>query len=353
MQKNKRQRIIAPARCVRVIASGSVAGREEHRGPLGDTFDFHDATDDRFGMSTWEKAESEMQRLAMQSALKGARLDDGELDYLLAGDLMNQCVGSNYGLLTFGVPYLGLYGACSTMAEGMLLGSLLVGGAERRCGVATSSHNCTAERQFRFPVEYGGQRPPTAQWTATAAGAVILSSVPEDEGRLHGSFEIRITETLAGEAIDAGITDMGNMGAAMAPAAADTLERYFRESGREPESFDLIVTGDLGAEGSGILCDLLFSHGFLIAPRHADCGLLLYDRERQDKHAGGSGCGCSAVVMASHVLRNMAEGVYRDVLFVGTGALMNPMTVQQGLSIPGIGHLVHLEAVRRTKGGEA
>ncbi len=350
MGENKRLRIAVPGKRVRVIASGSVAGREEQRGPLGDTFDFHDAGDDRFGMPTWERAESEMQRLAMQAALKGAILDDGDLDYLLAGDLMNQCVGSNYGLLSFGVPYLGLYGACSTMAEGMLLGALLCGSTARRCGVATSSHNCTAERQFRFPVEYGGQRPPTAQWTGTAAGAVILSSVPEDVDRLHGSFEISVSETLAGEAIDAGITDMGNMGAAMAPAAADTLERYFHESGREPASFDLIVTGDLGAEGSGILCDLLAVHGFDVAPRHADCGLLLYDRERQDKHAGGSGCGCSAAVMASHVLRNMAEGVYRDVLFVGTGALMSPLTVQQGRSIPGIGHLVHLEAQRRPKG---
>lgn len=347
----RRKRILKMRRPVTVIASGSVVGHEEFRGPLGECFDLHDPGDDRFGMDTWEKAESEMQRMALSVALKSSGFADGDLDLLLAGDLQNQCTGANYGLLSYGIPYLGLYGACSTAAEGMLVGALVLGGGSAdRCAAVTSSHNCTAERQFRFPLEYGGQKTPTSQWTATAAGAVILSALKEDTPVLPGTNLVQITDVLAGESVDGGIRDIANMGAAMAPAAADTLLRYFKESGRTPASFDCIVTGDLGAEGSGILLDLLASHGIKMEKQHMDCGNLLYDAERQDKHAGGSGCGCSAAVMAASILRDMARDVYREVLFVGTGALMNPMSLKQGASIPGIGHLVHFSAVKKEWG---
>ena len=321
-----------------VIASASVVGRHEHEGPLGDCFDLHDIKD-TFGMDTWEKAESEMQRLALNCALAQCKLSASDIDALFAGDLLNQCVGSSYGLLDFDIPYFGLYGACSTAAEGLILASMLYsGGIFNRCAVVSSSHNCSAERQFRFPVEYGGQRAPTSQWTATGAGAFVLGG---DDGAAHPIIE----DVLPGRAVDKGITDINNMGAAMAPAAIDTLTRYFQESGRTPDSFSMIVTGDLGYEGSAILCDFLnadSSADGTFGANHVDCGLILYDRRTQDKHAGGSGCGCSAVVMASHILRLMRERKLTDILFLGTGALMSPMSLQQGNSIPGIAHLVRL-----------
>jgi len=348
---NERKRILKMRRPVTVIASGSVVGHEEFRGPLGECFDLHDPGEDRFGMDSWEKAESEMQRMALSVALKKSGLSEGDLDLLLAGDLQNQCAGAAYGLLSYKIPYLGLYGACSTAAEGMLLGALILGGGSAdRCAAVTSSHNCTAERQFRFPLEYGGQRTPTSQWTATAAGAVILSSLSEDTPVLPGVNRVEIRDVLSGESVDGGIRDIANMGAAMAPAVADTLLRYFRESERTPASFDRIVTGDLGAEGSGILLDLLASQGIRMEKQHVDCGNLLYDNRKQDKHAGGSGCGCSAAVMAASVFRDMARDEYREVLFIGSGALMNPMSLKQGLSIPGIGHLVHFSAVKKEEG---
>lgn len=342
------KRIIRIKRPVTVIAAGSVVGHEEYKGPLGKCFDLHDPCDDRFGMDSWEKAEGEMQRMALSIALKKSALGEEKLDFLLAGDLQNQCAGAAYGLLSYRVPYLGLYGACSTAAEGLLLGALLLGGgAGERCAAVTSSHNCTAERQFRFPLEYGGQRTPTSQWTATAAGAVVLSGSEGDRPTFPGVNRVVVRDVLIGESIDSGLCDIANMGAAMAPAVADTLLRYFKESERTPASFDRIITGDLGIEGSKILLDLLSAHGIRMEKQHADCGNLLYDTVRQDKHAGGSGCGCSAAVMAGSVFGEMAEDAYREVLFVGSGALMNPMSLKQGLSIPGIGHLVHLSAVKR------
>ena len=333
----------SPARPVYLISAGSVSGSKEKRGPLGDLFDF--SGDDRFGKDTWEKAESEMQRLALGIALRKAELIDSEIDLLFAGDLVNQCLPSAFGLAGYRIPYLGLFGACSTCAEGLLLGALTAGTCARRTAAVTSSHFCTAERQFRMPLEYGGQRPPTAQWTATGAGAFLLSALPRDALRCGGGFVPRITEVMPGCTVDRGITDVCNMGAAMAPAAADTVSRYAASGGSLADA--VIVTGDLGAEGSGIFVDLLRAEGIDVGERHLDCGLALYDPETEDVHAGASGCGCSALVMAASVLRDIREGETGDVLFVGTGALTNAMASCQGQSIPGVAHLVRIHPVPR------
>lgn len=319
----------------RISSYYSVVGSHERKGPLGKCFDEY-SSDNKFGKNSWEKAESEMQRLALVGALKRGDLSDKDIDILLAGDLLNQCVGSSYGLIDFDIPYVTLYGACSTCALSLGLGSLLYnGGIAKKCGCVTSSHYCSSERQFRFPLEYGGQRTPTSQWTVTGAGAFILG----DTG------SIKISEVMLGKSVDMGISDINNMGAAMAPACVDTLERYFRASECGIEDFDMILTGDLGYEGSEILKDLLLRDGFNIKENHADCGLMIYDLKAQDKHAGGSGCGCSASVLAGSVLHDLESGKLKNVLFIGTGALMSPMTLYQGGSIPAIAHLIRLESL--------
>ncbi len=330
------QGIIRPRRPVYIADASTVVGHEEAAGPLGAYFDLHDPKDDTFGQNTWEKAESEMQRMAVNTLLGRTNREDKEIAALFAGDLLNQCTGSGYGLLTFGIPYFGLYGACSTAAEGLLLGSLFAGAYGRPVVTVSSSHNCSAERQFRFPMEYGAQRPPTAQWTVTGAAAFLLSGEETSAGTPH------IAEVLPGISVDRGITDANNMGAAMAPAALSTICRYFSESGRDPSSFDGIFTGDLGAEGSSILLEFASAAGYDLSLVHKDCGNLIYDAEATDKHAGGSGCGCSAVVMAGYLLHQLRTGVLKDILFIGTGALLSPMSVQQGQSIPGIAHLVRI-----------
>lgn len=329
-----------------LLSSGSVVGQKEKKGPLGDRFDL--SGDDRFGKDTWEKSEAEMQRLALGIALKKACLCDDSMDLLFAGDLINQCISSAFGLANYRIPLLGLFGACSTCAEGLLLGAIAAATVCDRCAAVTSSHYCSAERQFRYPLEYGGQRPPTAQWTVTGAGAFLLSSLPQDMAQSHGSFLPVITDVMPGCLVDRGIKDAGNMGAAMAPAAADTLERYFAGTNRSPTSYDGIFTGDLGREGSEILLDLLRFRGIDIAACHSDCGNRIYSAE-DDVHAGGSGCGCSAVVLAAELLPLIRDGVLRDVLFVGTGALMNTMTVNQKQSIPAVAHLVHIRGIRKSE----
>ncbi len=337
--KHETRGVVRPARSVYIIGSSAVVGREEHKGPLGQYFGIRDNKDDSFGMKSWEMAESEMQRLALNGVFAGSVFGAEDVAFLFAGDLLNQCVGSNYGLLDFKIPYLGLYGACSTAAEGIILSSLLCGATGMRGAAVSSSHNCSAERQFRFPMEYGGQRTPTSQWTVTGAGAFAVGTDPaesKDKGK-----QIRVADVMPGIPMDKGITDINNMGAAMAPAASDTIIRYFKATDTSPADYGLIVTGDLGREGSAILHEFLRSEGYEISGVHEDCGLLIYG-EGSDKHAGGSGCGCSAVVMAAYILAKMREGVYNNVLFIGTGALMNPVVLNQGQSIPGIGHLVHL-----------
>ncbi len=320
-----------------IVGCAAVVGKREHEGPLSDDFDLHDSTE-KFGMDTWEKAESEMQRLTLNLALAKAKMRAGELDAIFAGDLMNQCVGSSYAAECSGRPFFGLYGACSTFAEGSVLGSLLVGnGTFGKCAVLASSHFCTAERQFRYPLEYGGQRTPTSQRTATAAGAFILAA----EG--NGPY---IREVLPGTIVDMGITDINNMGAAMAPAAYRTITEYFESTGKSPKDFDLIVTGDLGKEGHSIICDFMKSAGYDMPTVYNDCGLMLYNTETQDMHAGGSGCGCSASVVAGHLMKRFEKSTLRDILYIATGALMSPASLQQGRSIPGIAHLVRICAER-------
>ena len=311
----------------------SVVGRHEGEGPLGNCFDFCDSTD-LFGTDTWEKAENEMQKKAMELLLRKKNLQVSDFGAMFAGDLQNQCVGSSYGLLNFDIPYFGLYGACSTAAESLMMAAMGVSaGYFRRAAAVTSSHYLAAERQYRSPTEYGAQRTPTAQWTVTGAAAFCVDT----DGRAE------ITEAVPGIVIEKGINDANNMGAAMAPAAADTILSYFRESGRTPEEFDTIVTGDLGYEGGSVLCELLEAEGLDIRSKYCDCGVLIYDRERQDKHAGGSGCGCSAVVMAAHFLGRVCCGSIKRMLFIGTGAMMSPSSIQQGLAIPAVAHLICIE----------
>ena len=320
-----------------ILAAGSVVGSKEREGPLGNLFDMHD-TDDKFGQKTWEKAESEMQRRALGVALTKWGKNERQLDAILAGDLLNQCVGSAYGLLDYHVPYFGLYGACSTAALGLLLGSVLVSaGYVRYAAAVTSSHNSSAERQYRTPLEYGAQRTPTAQWTVTGASAFVLGN-----GREAGNAGARVVQAMPGIPIEMGIRDAANMGAAMAPAAVDTLERYLDASGMQPSDFDAIVTGDLGWEGSAIFHDLLYADGIEVAPMHTDCGTMIFSRHTQDTHAGGSGCGCSGVVMAGYFLPKLASGEIKDMLLIGTGAMMSPDALKQGQCIPAIGHLVRI-----------
>ena len=320
-------------------ASASAVGKCESQGPIGDCFDIHDNTD-RFGKSTWEKAESEMQRLALGTALSKQKLAEDDIDALFAGDLLNQCVGSSYGLVDFDIPYFGLYGACSTAIEGIILAATLCSTDQvKRCAVVTSSHNSAAERQYRSPIEYGGQRPPTAQWTVTGSGAFIIE---------HNT-NIEIVEAMPGIVVDKGISDANNMGAAMAPAAISTLTRYFKASNTTPDDFDLILTGDLGWEGGSILCELMQVEGYDIRKKYNDGGMLIYDREAQDMHAGGSGCGCSAVVLASYILPKLARGELSDILVIGTGAMMSPSSVLQGESIPAVAHLVRIKSSKRER----
>ena len=317
-----------------VSAFASVVGQKEADGPLGRRFDAVEP-DARAGQDSWEKAESAMLRRAIDMAAERA---GGAPGCVLAGDLLNQCAGSAYAVRGVAAPFFGLYGACSTMAESLGLAALLVdGGYFESAAAATGSHFCSAERQFRYPLEYGGVRTPTAQWTVTGAGCVVLSR----EGA--GPYVTRFTP---GQIVDAGIKDMANMGAAMAPAAYDTLKRHFEQTGRAPGYYDVVLTGDLGRLGQEILRDLFAADGVDLGPNYMDCGVLIYDIERQDTHCGGSGCGCSASVLTGHFLRGMRDGLWRRVLFAATGALMSPTTAQQGESIPAICHAVAIESGR-------
>lgn len=314
----------------------SVVGGKEGKGPLGNCFD-EVIEDSHFGMDTWEKAESRFQLEAVKTAVKKAGLSPEDIGAVCAGDLINQCTGSTYGLRELGIPFLGIYGACSTMAEGLLISSLLIAsGAVKRAAAATSSHFSTAERQFRFPLSYGGQRTPTSQWTCTASGAVILS---ENAGKCS------ITGGCIGRIADMGVNDINNMGSAMAPAAAETIRRYLSATGTSPSDYDCIVTGDLGIVGSRLVVELLMNDGIDISAQHMDCGVMIFDREAQDAHCGGSGCGCSASVLCGHFLPKLESGSMRKMLFAATGALMSPMTMQQGETIPAISHLVCIEHI--------
>lgn len=321
----------------RVLSYSSCVGKKEGEGPLGGCFDVV-ASDDRFGQETWEQAEKVMVQTSLRGALHKAGLDHGELGCVLGGDLLNQCVSTSYAVRDLKARFFGLYGACSTMAESLVLGGALIsGGFEGKALCTASSHFCSAERQYRYPLEYGGQRAPTAQWTATASGSVLLTA--GEEGK------VAITRGMAGRIYDPGVTDAANMGAAMAQAAYETLRSYFATTAEDPASYDLIVTGDLATIGRDLVLELAKDDGIDFDGRYTDCGLMLYDLDNQDVHAGGSGCGCSAAVLCGHILPEMERGALKRVLFCGSGALLSPLTTSQGESIPGICHLVCLEAV--------
>ena len=317
-----------------VKAAAAVGGKREGQGPLAECFD-KTGNDNTFGQKSWEAAESSMQHKALELALSKAKISSGDVGYVFAGDLLNQCAGSAFAIRQTGLPFVGLYGACSTMAEGLGLAALFAeAGFAPYTAVVTSSHFCSAERQFRFPLEYGGQRTPSAQWTATAAGAVVVGQKEKPPYLRAVTF---------GRMVDLGVKDANNMGAAMAPAAADTLCRFFADTGTTPADYDLIATGDLGQVGSELLYQLAHRRGVDLRSNHSDCGLLLYDRKKVPQiGAGGSGCGCSASVLCGHLVPQLQRGLLKNLLFVATGALMSPTSSQQGETIPGIAHLVWL-----------
>lgn len=317
-----------------IIAHAAVVGAKEAEGPLSGDFDMI-VSDDKMGMPSWDLAEGAFQSTAAEIVLKKAGLENSDMDYVFSGDLQNQCVATHYGLRDTNIPFYGLYGACSTMIEGLSIGAMMVAaGYAEHALCLTSSHFCSAEKQYRNPLEYGGQRTPTAQWTVTGSGAAVLAAV--GEGPV-------ITHVTTGRIVDRGVTDISNMGAAMAPAAIDTIAAHFKDTGRDAADYDLVLTGDLGTIGSEILCDLIKDEGYNIDSVHDDCGKLIYDIEAQDVHAGASGCGCCATVLCGHILKEMKNGRYKRILVAATGALMNPLTVEQGESIPAISHAVVIE----------
>ena len=324
-----------PALC----GNGSFVGKKEGEGPLGRRFD-HVAKDELYGQESFELAERRLYLDAIDTAIKKAGLTPEEIQFLLGGDLLNQIITASFSARDLGIPFIGLYGACSTMSESLCLaGMLLDGGHAQQVVCAASSHFCTAERQYRFPLEFGSQRPPTAQWTVTGAGATVVTMEPKVQPLAH------IARCCMGRVVDLGISDANNMGAAMAPAAADTLLSLFRDTGTGPEDYDRIITGDLGQVGHDLLMQLMREARVpLIDERYQDCGLMIYNREEQDVHAGGSGCGCSATVLNGFYLPKLQNGDLKRILFMSTGALMSPTSSQQGETIPGIAHAVVLES---------
>ena len=318
-----------------LIGHAAVAGKKEGEGPLGQSFDYIN-NDSYWGEKTWEKAESAMQRLAFSLAADKAGIAPSSVEFLFAGDLLNQCIGSTFGSRDSEIPFFGLYGACSTMGEGLCLAAMVVaGGFAQTVAAVTSSHFCSAERQFRFPLEYGGQRTPTSHWTVTGAGASILAAAGTGPA---------ITHITPGKIVDMGIKDANNMGAAMAPAAYETIRQHFEDTGRRPDDYDLILTGDLGALGHAVVMDFFSKDGVTLRT-YQDCGLMIFDREKQKVDAGGSGCGCAASVLNGHILNQMRAGKWNRLLFCPTGALMSPTSAQQGESIPGICHAVAISTV--------
>ncbi len=318
-----------------IVGFSSLVGKKEAQGPLKDDFD-KIVYDMHLGQDTWEKAESALQREALSLALQKAQCSSKDVDYLFAGDLLNQCISSSYGLKDFEIPYLGQYGACSTMVQGLIMASIMVGsGASHKSACVTSSHFCSAERQYRFPLDYGGQRPQSSQWTVTGAGCCILSD--EDKGKTP-----RVYRATVGKIVDLGVNDQNNMGAAMAPAAADTLIRYFRDTATTPYDYDMIYTGDLGKIGSKLMYDILSKEGFDVSNNHKDCGVMIFKSDDMDVHSGGSGCGCCASVLCGHILKNVQGEKLKNILVMATGALLSPTSIQQNETIPSIAHLVNI-----------
>lgn len=335
MADNKRGRasFVLPHPAV-VTAWASVAGKKEAEGPLGHCFD-ETSRDTYFGQKTWELAEKTMQEKALRILLDKAECQRQDIDLVFSGDLLNQCIGSAFTMRNTGLPHLGLYGACSTMAESLLLAAMAVtAGAADRVVAQTSSHFASSERQYRFPLGYGGQRTPTAQWTVTGSGAALVCKTGRGP---------RITACTVGTVTDLGIQDANNMGAAMAPAALATIRQHLEDLKKQPEDYDLIVTGDLGQYGKELLMELARKEGLSLGGRLTDCGCLVFDNIRQDVHAGGSGCGCSAITLCGDLLDKLQKKKLKKILFCGTGALLSPTSTQQGLPIPGVCHAVAME----------
>lgn len=317
----------------KIIGAYSIVGPKEGQGPFGKFFDYV-MEDDRWGEKTYEKTERKMVESAINGAVKKSHITMGDIGLMLAGDLLNQIISSSYAARSFDVSYLGLFGACSTMAESLATGACLVDGKYFKNVVcSTVSHFSTAERQFRFPLELGNQRPPTSQWTCTASGATVLS--------LNGKGP-RITSATFGRVIDYGICDVNNMGAAMAPAAASTLTAHFQDTNSSPDDYDMIVTGDLGKFGSETLIDLMEENGYHLGKNYNDCGQMIFNKN-QKVLMGGSGCGCSASMLNSYIIEKIRQKELKKVLFVATGALLSTLSCQQGESIPGVAHAVVIE----------
>lgn len=330
-QRGKQSFLLPTQPVIRTWAS--VAGKKESQGPLASYFD-KIIQDTYFGQKTWEQAEKRLQQLALETLAKKAGIPQTDFSLVFSGDLLNQCIGSSFSLNRTGIPHLGLYGACSTMAQSLMMAAMTVdGGYSDQVVALTSSHFASSERQYRFPLGYGGQRTPTAQWTVTGAGAALVCS--------NGKGP-KIDSCTIGTVTELGIADAGNMGAAMAPAALQTIQAHFQDMGRSSDDFDLIVTGDLGQHGKAMLLELARRQGTKLGGKLTDCGTMIFDQNRQDVHSGGSGCGCSAVTLCGYLLGQIASGRYKRILFCGTGALLSPTSTQQGLPIPGICHAVSI-----------
>jgi stage V sporulation protein AD len=341
-----------------IMGSGSIAGKMENEGPLAGLFDRVSEDDDNmFGADTWEKAESELQKQAVEITLSKTNAETGDIKYLFAGDLLGQNIASSFGLLDFNIPLFGLYGACSTCGEGLCLGSMNVaaGYADRVISL-TSSHFASAQKEFRFPLEYGGQRPLYASWTVTGSAGFLLQNInaplkAKSGKTIKNDYESKygnmagITGVTVGKIEDFGIKDSFNMGCAMAPAAAWTIKTNLNDFNRKPSDYDAIITGDLGSVGQQALFELLSQDNIDISDRHYDCGILIYDADSQDVHAGGSGCGCSAIVLSSYILPKIAKGEWKRVLFIPTGALLNKTSFNEGQNVPGIAHGVVIETI--------
>lgn len=334
MTNNKRgKQSFVPEHAPTITAWASVAGKKESEGPLKHTFDVIEK-DAYFGQKTWEQGEKRMQQIALETLAHKAGISKQDLGLVFSGDLLNQCIGSSFTLRNMGIPHLGLYGACSTMAESLLMATMAVGGGFFDTVVAmTSSHFASSERQYRFPLGYGGQRTPTAQWTVTGSGAALV--------RAKGKGP-KITACTVGTVTDLGIKDANNMGAAMAPAALSTIRAHFDDLGTCAEDFDLIVTGDLGQLGKEVLLAAAQREGINLGGKLADCGTMVFDILKQDVHSGGSGCGCSAITLCGELLNELNTGKLSRILFCGTGALLSPTSTQQGLPIPGVCHAISI-----------
>ena len=333
---------IRPEHPVSILQSASVVGTKEGQGPLGLLFD-KVGRDDMFGCKTWEEAESTLQKEAVGLALEKAGLRPEDISFVFAGDLLGQSMATSFGLSSYQVPLFGVYGACSTCGESLTLGAMsIAGGFADKAVCVTSSHFASAEKEFRFPLDYGNQRPLSATWTVTGSAAFVLGTVPEGGGRKP---KAKISAMTVGKVVDYGLKDSMYMGACMAPAAADTLEQHFIDFASQPEEYDKIITGDLGKVGQRVLIDLLRKKGYDISEQHMDCGLEIFDAATQDTHAGGSGCGCSAVTLSAYILKQLEERNWKKVLFMPTGALLSKTSFNEGMSVPGIAHGVVIETV--------